>query len=96
MSSDHHIEEIKLRLDDLQRQLREDIINVSDPQAKALFATSAEVLQGLYTAFDQYENQQEPAWEESEVKVETKQSTDKKAEVKGQVGPPKTSRPTHG
>ncbi|WPP49587.1 hypothetical protein [Catalinimonas niigatensis] len=96
MASDHHIQEIKLKLEDLQRQLREDILSLDDPQAKALFDTSAEVLQGLYIAFDHYEKKEEPAWEESEVKIETKKGTSKRAEVKGQVGPTKPSSPTHG
>jgi hypothetical protein len=35
---------------------------VDDPRAKALFETSAEVLTGLVTAFEHYDNKSEPAW----------------------------------
>lgn len=88
---DHYFEEIKLKLDSLQRQFREDVQKLDDPQAKALLETSAEVLKGLHTAFDHYEKKTEAAWEDSEVKVETKE-----ANSKGQTGTPKSSSPTHG
>jgi hypothetical protein len=41
--------------------LRADEGKVQDPKAQALFETTAEVLTGLETAFEHYE-QQEPAW----------------------------------
>ncbi|MDF9795289.1 hypothetical protein OKW21_000552 [Catalinimonas alkaloidigena] len=88
---EHHLDEIKLKLDSLQRQLREDVQKLDDPQARALFETSAEVLKGLHTAFEHYEKKHEAAWEDSEVKVETKQT-----KAKEQTGSPKTSSPTHG
>lgn len=96
MPNEHLIEEIKLKLEGLQTQLREDVLHVDEPQAKALFETSAEVLQALYTAFEHYEKKDEPAWESSEVKVETKESISEKANPKGQTGAPKSSKPTHG
>ncbi len=34
----------------------------SDPRAQALFETSAEVLDGLSKAFDDYNNRAEAAW----------------------------------
>jgi hypothetical protein len=42
--------------------MREDAAKVSDPKAQALFETSAEVLQGLITAYDHFEQKSEGAW----------------------------------
>lgn len=42
--------------------LRKDINKVDEPQAKALFETSAEVVNGLITAFTHYEEKSEEAW----------------------------------
>jgi len=50
-----HTENIKKMLGDLISHLREDVEKVHEPKAQALFETSAEVLQGLQTAFDHYE-----------------------------------------
>ncbi len=55
-------EAIKAKLDDLIGQVRDDIGKVDDPKAKALFETTAEVLIGLKTAYDHYEQGNEPAW----------------------------------
>jgi hypothetical protein len=41
--------------------IREDEQRVNDPQAKALFETTAEVLSGLVKAYNDYE-QRKPAW----------------------------------
>ena len=41
---------------------REDIAKVNDPRAEALFETTAEVLSGLLTAYDHFEERSEPAW----------------------------------
>lgn len=46
-------------LDDLIHHLRDDIRQFDEPKAQALFETSAEVLQGLHTAFSHYEAGQE-------------------------------------
>ena len=54
---------IKGMLDDVIRSAREDIGKVDDPKAKALFETSAEVLIGLKTAYEDYERREEPAWQ---------------------------------
>jgi hypothetical protein len=40
----------------------EDVGKVSDPKAQALFETSAEVLHGLITAYDHFEQKSEAAW----------------------------------
>ena len=42
--------------------LREDIEKVDEPQFKAMFETSAEVLGGLVKAFKHYEQKSESAW----------------------------------
>jgi hypothetical protein len=42
--------------------LREDIQKVDEPQLKAMFETSAEVLSGLVKAFGDYEKKNEAAW----------------------------------
>ncbi|CDN51553.1 Hypothetical protein NGAL_HAMBI2427_55670 [Neorhizobium galegae bv. orientalis] len=43
--------------------LREDIEKVDEPQLKAMFETSAEVLGGLKKAFSDYEQKNEAAWQ---------------------------------
>jgi hypothetical protein len=59
----HHTMKIQQRFQDLITHLREDVDKVNDPQAKALFETSAEVLDGLTRAFHHYENRSEKAWQ---------------------------------
>lgn len=44
--------------------LRADVDRVSDPKARAMFETSAEVVSGLVKAFDDYERKDEPAWKD--------------------------------
>ena len=44
------------------QHIREDVTKVSDPKAQALFETSAEVLGGLITAYEHFEQKSEPAW----------------------------------
>lgn len=58
----NHSEHIKEMLDGVIQHAREDTAKVSDPRAKALFETTAEVLTGLKTAYEHYE-QNEPAWQ---------------------------------
>lgn len=57
-----HSENIRQEFQELIDHLRRDIGKVKDPQAKALFETSAEVLTGLVTAFKHYEDGIEEAW----------------------------------
>ncbi|GAB1584364.1 hypothetical protein [Phyllobacterium phragmitis] len=59
----HHTRKMKSRLQETIVHLREDIEKVDDPQFKALFETSAEVLEGLTKAFDHYERKSESAWQ---------------------------------
>lgn len=60
----YHTANIRAALDDLIRHLREDINQFDEPKAQALFETSAEVLQGLGTAFAHYESGREAAMRE--------------------------------
>ena len=61
----YHTARIRDMLDASMRHMREDVGKVSDPQARALFETSAEVLGGLITAYEHYESRGEPAWRDS-------------------------------
>jgi hypothetical protein len=47
---------------EIRNHLREDIQKVDEPQLKAMFETSAEVLGGLAKAFSDYEKKNESAW----------------------------------
>jgi hypothetical protein len=58
----HHTQKMKKALEDIQNHLREDIEKVDEPQLKAMFETSAEVIGGLTKAFSDYERKNESAW----------------------------------
>jgi len=58
----HHTQKMKERLKETVTHLRQDIDEVDEPQLKAMFETSAEVLTGLVKAFDDYEKKNESAW----------------------------------
>jgi hypothetical protein len=58
----YHTQKMKARLQEDIAHLREDIRKVDEPQLKAMFETSAEVLSGLAKAFDDYERKNEAAW----------------------------------
>jgi hypothetical protein len=58
----HHTTNIKRMLDELITHSREDVSKVEDPRAQALFETTAEVLSGLRTAYDHFEEGTERAW----------------------------------
>jgi hypothetical protein len=58
----HHTIKLKSMLDDTRRHAREDVGKIEDPKAQALFETTAEVLTGLITAYDHYEQKSEAAW----------------------------------
>ena len=58
----HHTQKMKKRLKETIAHLREDIEKVDEPQIKAMFETSAEVLGGLVKAFSDYEQKNETAW----------------------------------
>jgi len=61
----HHTQKLKGQLRDMVDHLRADVDQVSDPRARSMFETSAEVLAGLVKAFDDYENQDEAAWSDA-------------------------------
>ena len=58
----YHTQNVGRMMEELINHLREDVNKVDDPQAKALFEVSAEVLQGLQRAFEHYETKSEKAW----------------------------------
>lgn len=58
----HHTQKMQKALQDIKDHLREDIEQVDEPQLKAMFETSAEVLGGLIKAFRDYEQKNESAW----------------------------------
>lgn len=58
----HHTRQMQTRLQETIDHLREDIGKVDEPQLKAMFETSAEVLGGLKKAFSDYEQKNESAW----------------------------------
>ena len=57
----HHIQKMQKALQEIKDHLREDIEKVDEPQLKAMFETSAEVLDGLIKAFKDYEQKNEAA-----------------------------------
>ena len=61
----HHTQNMKKRLQEIVDHLRQDIGKVDEPQLKAMFETSAEVLTGLIKAFTDYEKKNEAAWRKS-------------------------------
>jgi len=58
----HHTQKMQVRLQEMIDHLREDIEKVKEPQLRAMFETSAEVLLGLKKAFSDYEQKNETAW----------------------------------
>ena len=59
----HHTQKMQKALKEIQGHLREVIQKVDEPQLKAMFETSAEVLGGLIKAFQHYEQKNEVAWQ---------------------------------
>jgi hypothetical protein len=57
-----HTTNIKRMLKEIITHVRQDTDRVRDPKAQALFETTAEVLQGLITAYEHYEGRAESAW----------------------------------
>ena len=58
----YHTQNVGRMMQDLIDHLHQDIDKVEDPQAKALFEVSAEVLQGLQRSFEHFEAKSEKAW----------------------------------
>jgi hypothetical protein len=63
--STHTIQSIDMenKLEELIIQAREEIDQVNEPRRQALLETTAEVLNGLKTAFADYREGKETAWE---------------------------------
>lgn len=59
----HHTQKMQHRLQEIADHLREDIEKVDEPQFKAMFETSAEVLEALIKTFRHYEQKTEKAWQ---------------------------------
>jgi hypothetical protein len=58
----HHTANIKGMLDEAAQHCREDVGKIDDPKGKVLFETTAEVLKGLITAYDHFEQGSEQAF----------------------------------
>jgi hypothetical protein len=58
----YHTQNVGRMMQELINHLREDVEKVDDPQAKALFEVSAEVVAGLQRAFEHFETKSEKAW----------------------------------
>ena len=57
-----HARNIRQLLSQTVEHARGDVQRVADPQARALFETTAEVLGGLERAYEHYEQGSEEAW----------------------------------
>jgi cytolysin (calcineurin-like family phosphatase) len=57
-----HVDNLRKELRALVEHLRRDSEKVTDPQAAALFETSAEVIGALERAFNDYREGKERAW----------------------------------
>lgn len=58
----YHTQNMQRQLQEMIDHLRADIEKVDEPQLKAMFETSAEVLGGLKKTFSDYESRNERAW----------------------------------
>ncbi len=58
----HHVRKVASELQELIDHLRSDIEKIDEPRCKAMFETSAEVLDGLKKALHDYDTKSEPAW----------------------------------
>jgi hypothetical protein len=57
-----HTANVRKEFRELVEHLREDVKRLEDPKAQALFETAAEVINGLDSAFKDYEEKNETAW----------------------------------
>ena len=57
-----HVRNVRELLNRTAEHCRADVNLVDEPQAKALFETTAEVLIGLTRAYEHYEDGTEDAW----------------------------------
>jgi len=61
--NEHHSGNVHRMMDDLVNHLRSDVPKVDDPQLKAIFETSAEVVTGLMKTIKDFESKTEEAWQ---------------------------------
>jgi hypothetical protein len=61
----HHVRKLKEMLTEVRDHARQDVNKVPDPKAQALFETTAEVLNGLATAYEHFEQGTEAAWKQA-------------------------------
>lgn len=61
---DNKINQHISNLEAVKQKLRHDIPRMQDDKAKALYETTAEVLQGLINAFADYQQGKEAAWKD--------------------------------
>lgn len=57
-----HTAQLGKALKELSDHMRRDVEKVDDPKAQALFETTAEVLDGLYKAYRDFDSRSEGAW----------------------------------
>jgi hypothetical protein len=57
-----HTSFVKEKLTEMIEYLKDDVTHLNEPEAKALFEVSAEVISGLRKAFSEYERKNEDAW----------------------------------
>ncbi len=57
-----HAQNIEKYITELKDHCLKDAKKISDPKAKALFETAADVLDGLEKAFSDYQSENEGAW----------------------------------
>ena len=57
-----HTPKVQQMMKDLIDHLRSDIEKIENPQEKAIFETSAEVIGGLMKTLEHYQKKSEPAW----------------------------------
>jgi hypothetical protein len=62
----HHTGAIKAMLDEIITHVREDVDKVDEPQAKAIFEMTAEVLLGVKKTYEDYEKKEERAFSQSD------------------------------
>ena len=60
-----HSQHLQEQMSYLIEHLRSDIQRVHEPQFQALLETAAEVVSGLRTSFEHYNEHREPAWQAS-------------------------------
>ncbi len=58
----YHVKNVRNMMQDLVKHVEHDQQILEEPRVLALFETTREVLQGLITAFNHYEEKSEKSW----------------------------------